>query len=59
MALPMTKEKREAFLADVHVAIISVVEDGLGPLAVPTWYSYELGGEVRIVTGRRSRRGSC
>jgi nitroimidazol reductase NimA-like FMN-containing flavoprotein (pyridoxamine 5'-phosphate oxidase superfamily) len=57
MALTMTKEEREAFLADVHVAVISVTEDGHGPLAVPIWYSYEPGGEVRILTGRKSRKG--
>src|ERR671934_1894495 len=57
MSLTMTKEEREAFLADVHVAIISVAEDGHGPLVVPIWYSYEPGGEVRIVTGPASRKG--
>jgi len=53
----MTKEEREAFLADVHVAVISVAEHGHGPLVVPIWYSYEPGGEVRIITGRTSRKG--
>lgn len=57
MALTMRKEEREAFLADVHVAVISVAEDGHGPLVVPIWYSYEPGGEVRIITGRTSRKG--
>src|SRR6185503_4692491 len=57
MALTMTKEEREAFLADIHVAVISVAEDGHGPLVVPIWYSYEPGGEVRIITGRTSRKG--
>ncbi|MFI5894021.1 pyridoxamine 5'-phosphate oxidase family protein [Actinoplanes sp. NPDC051513] len=57
MALTMTKEEREAFLADVHVAVISVAEDGHGPLVVPMWYSYEPGGEVRMITGRTSRKG--
>src|SRR5947207_11674858 len=57
MALTMTREEREAFLADVHVAVISVAEDGHGPLVVPIWYSYEPGGEVRIITGRTSRKG--
>jgi nitroimidazol reductase NimA-like FMN-containing flavoprotein (pyridoxamine 5'-phosphate oxidase superfamily) len=57
MALTMTKEEREAFLADIHVAVISVAEDGHGPLVVPLWYSYEPGGEVRIVTGRAVRKG--
>jgi len=53
----MTKEEREAFLADVHVAVISVAEDGHGPLVVPIWYSYQPGGEIRIITGRTSRKG--
>jgi nitroimidazol reductase NimA-like FMN-containing flavoprotein (pyridoxamine 5'-phosphate oxidase superfamily) len=57
MSLAMTKEEREAFLADVHVGIISVAEDGHGPLAVPVWYFYEPGGEVRIITARASRKG--
>jgi nitroimidazol reductase NimA-like FMN-containing flavoprotein (pyridoxamine 5'-phosphate oxidase superfamily) len=57
MSLAMTKEEREEFLADVHVAVISVAEDGHGPLVVPIWYSYQPGGEVRIITGRTSRKG--
>jgi nitroimidazol reductase NimA-like FMN-containing flavoprotein (pyridoxamine 5'-phosphate oxidase superfamily) len=52
MSFAMTKEEREAFLADVHVGVISVAEDGHGPLTVPVWYSYEPGGEVRIITAR-------
>jgi hypothetical protein len=39
------------------VAVISVADDGHGPLAVPIWYSYQPGGEVRIITGRTSRKG--
>jgi uncharacterized protein len=57
MSLTMTTEEREAFLADVHVGVISVAEDGHGPLTVPVWYLYEPGGEVRIITARRSRKG--
>jgi nitroimidazol reductase NimA-like FMN-containing flavoprotein (pyridoxamine 5'-phosphate oxidase superfamily) len=57
MSLAMKKEEREAFLADIHVAVISVAEDGHGPLVVPIWYSYEPGAEVRIITGRASRKG--
>jgi nitroimidazol reductase NimA-like FMN-containing flavoprotein (pyridoxamine 5'-phosphate oxidase superfamily) len=57
MAFAMTKEERETFLADVHVGIISVAEDGHGPLTVPVWSSYEPGGEVRIITARASRKG--
>ena len=58
MSLFMTKQEREAFLADVHVGVISIAEAGRGPLTVPVWYSYEPGGELRIMTGRESRKGS-
>ena len=57
MSLAMTRQEREAFLADVHVGIISIPESGRGPLTVPVWYVYEPGGEVRFVTGRSSRKG--
>ena len=53
----MTKQARERFLADVHVGLISIPEDGRGPLTVPVWYAYEPGGELRVVTGRTSRKG--
>ena len=56
MLLAMTKQERESVLADLHVRIISVAEDGRGPLTVPIWYSYEPGGEVRVVTGGTSRK---
>lgn len=57
MALAMTKQEREKFLADLHVGIISIPEDGRGPLTVPVWYAYDPGGEVRVVTARASRKG--
>lgn len=57
MSLTMTKQEREGFLADVHVGVISIPEPGRGPLTVPVWYSYDPGGELRLVTGRTSRKG--
>jgi PPOX class probable F420-dependent enzyme len=39
----MTTEEREAFLADLHVGILSIQRDGKGPLAVPIWYQYDDG----------------
>jgi nitroimidazol reductase NimA-like FMN-containing flavoprotein (pyridoxamine 5'-phosphate oxidase superfamily) len=53
----MTKAEREAFLADLHVGIISIAEEGRGPLTVPIWYDYEPGGDVRIITEKKSRKG--
>jgi len=57
MSLTMTKEEREAFLAGVHVGIISIAENGRGPLSVPIWYAYDPGQDVRIMTDRDSRKG--
>ena len=56
MSLAMTKQERETFLADLHIAIISILEEGREPLTVAIWYSYEPGGELRVVTGRTSRK---
>ncbi|MEM7016358.1 MAG: pyridoxamine 5'-phosphate oxidase [Pseudomonadota bacterium] len=50
-SLKMSQEEREAFLADVHVGIISIEQPGRSPLTVPIWYDYTPGGEVEIVTG--------
>jgi nitroimidazol reductase NimA-like FMN-containing flavoprotein (pyridoxamine 5'-phosphate oxidase superfamily) len=57
MTLAMTRQERERFLADLHVGIISIPEDGRGPLTVPVWYAYDPGEEVRVVTARASRKG--
>ena len=43
----MTKDEREAFLADVHVGILAVDEAGRGPMALPIWYRY-VDGVVEI-----------
>jgi nitroimidazol reductase NimA-like FMN-containing flavoprotein (pyridoxamine 5'-phosphate oxidase superfamily) len=56
MSLAMTRAEREEFLAETHVGILSVTQPGRAPLAVPVWYDYEPGGEVRIVTGGASRK---
>jgi PPOX class probable F420-dependent enzyme len=57
MSLAMTVEERQAFLAQVHVAVVAVAgEDGRAPLAVPVWYDYRPGGEVSLITERDSRK---
>ena len=45
----MNKSQREAFLADLHVGIVTAARDGAAPLAAPVWYSYEPGGDVVFV----------
>jgi len=54
----MTKAEREAFLADVHVAVVSVEDPGRGPLTMPVWYRYEPGGAVCFTTGGDSRKAA-
>ena len=54
MSLAMTREEREAFLADVHVGVLGVAQNGSGALTVPVWYSYPSGGTVNVITSRLS-----
>jgi PPOX class probable F420-dependent enzyme len=47
----MTKEEREAFLAGIHVGLLSVATgDGGAPVIAPVWYQYEPGGDVIVLT---------
>jgi nitroimidazol reductase NimA-like FMN-containing flavoprotein (pyridoxamine 5'-phosphate oxidase superfamily) len=57
MSQKMTTSEREAFLADLHVGVVSIAEKDRGPLTAPIWYDYEPGGELWILTGRSSRKG--
>ena len=56
MSLAMTQAEREAFLAGVHVGVISIPEPGRGGLAVPIWYDYAPGGPLWFVTDATSRK---
>jgi nitroimidazol reductase NimA-like FMN-containing flavoprotein (pyridoxamine 5'-phosphate oxidase superfamily) len=57
MSTTMTSEEREAFLAGVHVGVLSLNQEGHGPLTAPVWYAYKPGGEVQFVTEKASRKG--
>jgi PPOX class probable F420-dependent enzyme len=57
MSIAMTQQEKEAFLAAVHVGVLSISRTGQAPLTVPVWYGYEVGGEIWFVTGRDSRKG--
>lgn len=52
----MTQAEREAFLASLHVGVLSIAELDRGPLTVPIWYGYEPGGEVWLWTDSGSRK---
>ncbi len=60
LSLSMSHAEREAFLAAVHVGVLTVsVGDGMGPLATPVWYNYEPGGPVSITTGSESSKAKA
>lgn len=55
----LTVQERELFLAEPHIAALSVsAGPGRGPLTVPIWYQYKPGGEVWILTEARSRKAA-
>jgi nitroimidazol reductase NimA-like FMN-containing flavoprotein (pyridoxamine 5'-phosphate oxidase superfamily) len=58
MSLAMTRTEREAFLADLHVGVLSVSAGDDAPLTVPIWYGYEPGGLVTVITGRDSQKAA-
>ena len=56
MSYRMTKEEREAFLADLHVGVIGIDVPGRGPVVLPIWYSYQPGKEIVFLTNKESRK---
>jgi hypothetical protein len=59
MWVAMSAPRREEFLANVHVGVLSAAIGTAGQtLAVPVWYSYQPGGLLTVLTGRRSRKAA-
>jgi hypothetical protein len=57
MPRPLTEPEREAFLAALHVATLSVASDSdRPPLTVPIWYHYQPGGAVTFFTGSHGQK---
>ncbi|WP_304113863.1 pyridoxamine 5'-phosphate oxidase family protein [Mycolicibacterium bacteremicum] len=55
--MPLSREDREAFLAEPHVAALSIASGpNRGPLTVPIWYQYTPGGQPWFLTGVGSRK---
>ncbi|MFC4048499.1 pyridoxamine 5'-phosphate oxidase family protein [Actinomadura syzygii] len=52
----MSPEAREKYLAEAHTAVLTVSQEGRGPLALPIWYGYEPGGDVRVITRGDSQK---
>ena len=57
-SMPLSIAEREEFLAQPHVAALSVsAGSDRGPLIVPIWYHYVPGGPLWVSTRRESRKG--
>ena len=50
----MNEAERMAFLADLHVGVLSIPRAQRAPLTAPIWYAYEPGGDIVVVIGRSS-----
>ncbi len=59
--MPVTSAaEREEFLAGVHIGVLNAAAGTAGrTLAVPVWYSYQPGGLLTVLTGRRSRKAAA
>jgi len=55
--MKLSREEREAFLAEPHTGSVSVhIDASRGPLTVPLWYHYTPGGEPWILSGEGTRK---
>lgn len=55
--MALSKQDRELFLAEPHIAALSVFAGvDRGPLTVPIWYQYTPGGEAWVLTGTTSKK---
>src|SRR5215208_2337406 len=57
MPRQMTEQERQEFLAEPHVAVLSVARGGdRPPHTTPVWYGYLPGGNITFFTGTQGRR---
>ena len=53
----MTEQERQEFLAEPHVAVLSVAGGGdRPPHTTPVWYGYLPGGNITFFTGTQGRK---
>lgn len=53
---PMSEDARVAFLAEPHVAVLSVANGDRPPHASPVWYAPESDGTIVFFTGTQGQR---
>ncbi|MGB2720868.1 MAG: pyridoxamine 5'-phosphate oxidase family protein, partial [Rhodococcus sp. (in: high G+C Gram-positive bacteria)] len=55
--MALSKAEREEFLAESHVAALSVsAGPDRGPLTVPIWYDYTPGSQAWVLTGKTTKK---
>ena len=54
----LNQQEKQAFLSEMHVGVLSVPQDGRGPLTAPIWYCYTPGERLWIMIGRDSRKAA-
>ncbi len=59
MALKMSREEREAFLAGLHVGVISIERRDAAPLSAPIWYDFRPDVGLWVITGETSQKGKA
>jgi nitroimidazol reductase NimA-like FMN-containing flavoprotein (pyridoxamine 5'-phosphate oxidase superfamily) len=53
----MNEHDRQTFLAEPHIAVLSVARGSeRPPLSVPVWYAYQPGGNITFFTGTQGRK---
>ena len=52
----LNQQEKEAFLSEPHVGVLSIPQDGRGPVTAPIWYCYAPGKSLWIMIGRDSRK---
>ncbi|OLT15200.1 pyridoxamine 5'-phosphate oxidase [Pseudonocardia sp. CNS-139] len=58
--MALSKEEREQFLAEPHIAALAVTAGAdRGPLVVPMWYQYAPGGDAWVLTSVGSRKAEA
>jgi PPOX class probable F420-dependent enzyme len=57
--LTMPPDEREAFLAQLHIAVLSIGRASGPPVTGPVWYAYEPGGEVEMSIAASSRKATA
>ena len=57
--LSMDQDARDAFLGDLHVAMLAVERPDGPPLLAPVWYRYAPGGAVEFTTESDARKAEA